>query len=223
MNAYEKYLWPAIFSILYMVFAVLVHIISFKSFGKTLRKLLIPIDKAGSLQDEVLDNLAKDAKTEILIKQFFISKSLKFYFRNLAVTYYQNYYVFSICSIVYNIILAIMILLVAGEGWVHTNDIVKALVMLTILLAAFYYFLPHVLKNEMNVQKNLEGVKKYQIIQFDILSFLSAIDTKTDDETNKFISDTYDSIKNNYSYNIDFDTALIDKNPLDSLKNFTHK
>jgi hypothetical protein len=220
---YEQYLVPTILGVLYLIFAILIHVLPFRFIRKASKNILIPIDQADLLQENVLKNSVTNEKGKILVQQYEISKQLKSYYRNLAVSYYQNYYVFTTCSIVYTIFLAIVVFLVAGDGWQHSNLSIKVIVLMTILFAAYYYFLPNVLNNKLNLQKNMDGVKTFEKIQLDILSFLNRIDKVDEEEISTFITNVYTSIKNNYDYNINFDTSLLDKNPLDNFKGLKTK
>jgi len=214
---------PVIIGILYSAFAVLIHLLSFRFIRKASKTVLLPIDQTDNLQEGILKKSSGIKKAETLIEQYNISSRLKFYYRNLAIAYYENYYVFTICSIVYTIFMAITIFLVAGDGWTNADISIKVLALMTIFFASCYYFLPNVMNNKLNLKKNMDGVKIFQKIQFDILSFLSRIDTAEQDEINTFIANIYNSIKNNYDYNINLDTTLLDKNPLDNFKGLKPK
>ena len=65
----------------------------------------------------------------------------------------------------------------------------------------------------------MSGVKVFKKIQFDILSFMNTLDMHDETEANIFISNIYASIKENYDYNISFDTSLLSSNPLNNFKN----
>jgi hypothetical protein len=206
-----------------MALAISIHFFSFKFIKKSSIKSLSFMDTADTLQDLVLNKSSENEKIKILITQFKISKVLKDYYRNLAVSYYQNYYVFTICSIVYTIILAMFGFLLAGKGWQNSNPNIKTIFLLTTVFASFYYFLPNVLNNRLNLQKNIDSVKIFQKNQFDILSFLNSINKANESETDIFISNIYTTIKDNYDYNISIDTSLLNKNPLDNFKGLTGK
>src|SRR5579883_1733384 len=103
MTFEEQYLLPIVTGVFYFLFALFVHLLSSGFIKKASKNILQPIDQADDLQEEVLKHLNGNIKTTVLTNQFNIATQLKNYYRNLAVSYYQNYYVFTICSIVYTI------------------------------------------------------------------------------------------------------------------------
>jgi hypothetical protein len=223
MNLCDPYLISIIFGIQYFVFAILIHFLSFRFIRKASKNILLPIDQVDILQEKMLKNSPDNKKVTILIDQFNISTHLKSYYRNLAISFYQNYYVFTICSIVYTIFLAIAVFLLAADGWKDSPPCIKVIVLMTLFFAAYYYFLPNVLNNKLNLQKNMDCVKFFQKLQLDILSFLNRINSIDENEIDIFITNIYIAIKDNYDYNISFDTSLLDKNPLDNFKGLKPK
>ena len=223
MDFYLQHQYQILLSLLYIGIAVFIHLLSFKFIEKSSIKSLSSMDTVDTLQDSILNKASESEKIKTLITQFEISKVLKDYYRNLAASYYLNYYVFTICSIVYTIILAVSGFLLAGNGWQNSNPNIKTVFLLTTVFASFYYFLPNVLNNKLNLQKNTDSVKIFQKIQFDILSFLNSINKTNENEIDIFISNIYTAIRDNYDYNISLDTSLLNKNPLDNFKGLTGK
>ncbi|MCO5949524.1 hypothetical protein [Mucilaginibacter flavidus] len=223
-EALIQYLPQIVMAVFYIAFAAIIHMLSFKFIRKAAPNILLPINEADEIQETLLnDGVVANEKIGIIIKQYKIAHKLKTYYRSLAVSYYQNYYVFTICSIVYTGLLAVALFVLAISGWKDSSENIKTVVLLTTLFASYYYFLPNVLNNRLNLQKNMDGVKIYQRIQFDILSFLNMAATTSAEETDKFITNIYNSFKDNYDYNITFDTTLLDKNPLDNFKGIKTK
>lgn len=204
---------------MYLFCAVMLHFSSFSFIKAASKNVLKPIDESDRIQDNIVQTVSENKKTSIIIEQFYIAKHLKSYYMGLATSYYQNYYVFTICSVIYTIFLTVNVFLIGENGWHNSSINLKVFTLLTINFAALYFFLPNVLNNKLNLQKNMSGVKVFKKIQFDILSFMNTIDRHDETEANIFISNIYASIKENYDYNISFDTSLLSSNPLNNFKN----
>jgi hypothetical protein len=208
-------------AIFYILSAVILHALLFRFIKRSSQNSLASMLKADALQEEILHKAKDTEKLEILKYQFSVASEIKTYYRDLAVSYYQNYFVFTICSVVYTIITGVLVFVITATGWEHASYERKFLFLFTISLASFYYFLPNVLNNKVNLQKNMGGVKIFQGIQMDLLAYVD--NPKPEPDTDAFIANVYKSMQNNYDYNITLDTSLLNKDPINNFKGIIGK
>jgi hypothetical protein len=171
-------------------------------------KVLRPLRAADSIKSSIIEITLRDSSLKIttLKKQYLVCDSIKRYYLNLGVAYYSNYYSFSICSIVFITLLTIAVFLVANKGWQNSSIILKAFLLSNIVLSSFYYFLPNVLGNKENLKNNMEKVRIFEKIQFDMLSLSYNIMQQDNKRVDSSIASYYDRI----SINLDFLTNIDD-------------
>lgn len=182
-------------------------------------EILKPLSSADSLQYVNFKLTINDSlpKLKTLKSQYETAQEIKSYFMNVALTYYLNYYAFSICSIIFTTLLSIAVFLVANKGWQTSPLILKTFLMTTVVLSSIYYFLPTVLSNKDNIQKNLNKVIVYQKIQSDILSFSSTYNPTDDCKTDTILKSNYDKIVSNFDFIITIDDSKLSSNLQDQL------
>lgn len=150
------------------------------------KRVLIPLDYADSVQNTIINipNIHSN-KIIILKKQYIIATKTKEYYQGIAISYYYNYYAFTICGILFATFLTIAVFLVANKGWQNCSLVLKTFLLANIVLSSIYYFLPNALKNEENLKNNIEKIRMCHDLQTDILSFLNTYYEK--ETTNKQI------------------------------------
>jgi hypothetical protein len=179
------------------------------SFMKTASiNMLAPLNTVDSIQCQIIKNSLIDSslKTSTLKQQFFISREIKNYYKNVSVAYYNNYYAFSICSILFTTLLTIGGFLIANRGWQNSSVVLKTFLLTTIVLSSVYYFLPKVLNNEENLKNNIEKVAEFEKIQSDILTIANSIKGMETTQIDSSITSNYNRI----STHLDFLTTIDD-------------
>jgi hypothetical protein len=206
--------------LVYVLFAYALHEGSYKYMENKSTEMLVPIDSADKIQDKIIQSSVNDTfyKATTIKNQYYVSKQLKKYYMNMAVNYNNNYYRFSICFVVFTTLLTIILFLVAAKGWQNTNNFLKALFLLTTLLASFYFFLPNVFNNKENLQNNLGKVIVFQKLQSNIISFSNTLNQTDQRKVDSMITNINDTIKNNYNFIINIDPQKVNFTPSDALK-----
>ena len=112
-------------------------------------RVLSPLNSVDLIQNQIIDSTLKEPTLKIttLKKQYLICGEIKSYYKALGVSYYINYYAFSICSIVFITLLTIAGFLIVTNGWQNSALVLKSFLLTTIVLSSIYYFLPNVLNN----------------------------------------------------------------------------
>jgi hypothetical protein len=197
-----------------ITFIAIVHTTSFSFMESASKRVLKPLRTVDSIQQTIADTTLykADLKTVTLKKQYGIAEEIKKYYTNIGASYYQNYYAFTICSIFLTTLLTIAIFLLANKGWQNSSIVLRSFLLSTIVLSSIYYFLPNVLNNDKNLEKNMDKVLTYVKIQSDILTFSNVIEKATEAQIDSVIAYNYKEISDNLSFpsNID-DTSLQDK------------
>ncbi|MBK7389087.1 MAG: hypothetical protein IPN13_07890 [Bacteroidetes bacterium] len=183
-------------------------------------KVLKPLIVADSLQNANLKSLLADSipKLKTLNIQYQTAQEIKTYYKDLAVSYYVNYYAFSICSILFTTLLTIAIFLVVNKGWQTSQLILKTFLLTTVVLSSIYYFLPNVLNNKENLQKNSDKVKAFQKIQSDILIFSNKYNQADKEKLDSALTSNYEQIILNFDFITTIDNSKLNSNPQDLLK-----
>lgn len=204
----------------FILFAVILDEGSFKYIKNKSTEMLVPIDSADKIQDKIIQLTINDSlyKASTIKNQYYVSKQLKHYYMNMAITYNNNYYRFSICFVVYTTLLTIILFLVAAKGWQNTNIFLKAFFLLTTLLTSFYFFVPNVFNNKENLQNNLQKVIVFQRLQSNILSFSNTLNQTDKKKVDSMITSINDTIKYNYNFIINIDPQKVNFTPSDALK-----
>lgn len=197
-----------------IAFIAIVHGASFSFMRSASNNVLQPLNNVDSIQRTIADTTLykADVKTMTLRKQYTMAEEIKRYYTRIGASYYQNYYAFTICSIFLTTLLTIAIFLLANKGWQNSNMVLRSFLLTTILLSSIYYFLPNVLNNGQNVEKNMDKILVYVRIQSDILTFANEIDEASEQDIDSVIAHNYREISDNISFpsNID-DSSLQDK------------
>lgn len=208
-----------------LVFALLLLAvcIQYNSFGfmkNASKEILTPLEEADSLQENALKFSIQDStlKLKILCHQYHVSNYIKKYYKNLAVSYYINYYAFSICAILFTTLLTLAVFLVASKGWLNSSQLLKTFLLTTLMISSIYYFLPNVLNNKENFQKNSDKVKVFQKIQTDILIFLNTFNKNDKLKMDSTLTSNYNQIISNYEFITTIDNSKINSNPQDLIK-----
>ncbi|HWH63830.1 MAG TPA: hypothetical protein VNS50_11170, partial [Ginsengibacter sp.] len=91
----------AILAIAMVIVAVGTQKWAYRYMNKESITALSPLNLADSIQNSIINSTLKDtaAKIVTLKRQYLISDKIKTYYKGLGVTYYTNYYAFTICSI----------------------------------------------------------------------------------------------------------------------------
>ena len=181
-------------------------------------KMLAPLNLVDSIQNQIIENTLKETplnvrtlKVRTLKKQYLISSEIKGYYMKIGIAYYKNYYAFSICSIIFTTFLTIAVFLIANKGWQNSNLILKSFLLTTIVISSIYYFLPNVLNNKENLKNNLEKVRVFGKIQYDILTLSNKIKQIDSVQIDSAITSNYERI----SKDLDF-MSTIDNSKLQS-------
>lgn len=203
-----------------IIMAAILQLISIKFMGTASLNVLKPVAAADSIQMVILNSNISDTslKGRTLKNQFLICQKIKDYNKGIAISYYVNYYAFSLCSILFITLLTIAVFLVANKGWQNTSILLKTFLLTTIVLASIYYFLPNVLNNKENFQKNTDKVKAFQKIQFDILAFAGTINQVSQAKIDSTLNSNYNQITTNFDFISTIDASKLNSNPQDLLK-----
>jgi hypothetical protein len=209
-----------VLALVFILFAFILHEGSFKYMENKSSEMLVPIDSADVLQDKIIQSSINDTfyKASTIKNQYYVSKQLKHYYMDMAITYNNNYYRFSICFVVFTTLLTIILFLVAAKGWQNSNIFLKTLFLLTTLLSSFYFFLPNVFSNKENLQNNLQKVIVFQKLQSNIISFSNTLNESDRKKVDSMITNINDTIKNNYNFIINIDPQKVNFSPTDALK-----
>lgn len=155
-----------------------------------------------------------DRKIIILKNQYDACQKIKDYYNGVGITYFRNYYAFSICSVLFTTLLAIASFLVINDGWQKAGIVLKTFFLTTILISSFYFFLENVLENKKNLATNLQKAKIFQHTQFNILYFANSPDVAKTDSLNKFLKNNYADIAENLDLlTTDINTDELGGNP----------
>jgi hypothetical protein len=186
---------------------------------------LSPLNSADSIQNLIVNGSLIDTSSKIvtLKRQYLISGKIKSYYQGLGVTYYMNYYAFSICSIVFMTLLSIAVFLIANKGWQNSSILLKSFMLTTIVLSSVYYFLPNVLNNNENLKNNMEKVKVFEKIQFDILSFANKVSQMDNSKIDSSIASNYDRISTNLDFLTTIDNSQLNSELTNLLKSYKPK
>ena len=184
-------------------------------------KVLSPLYSADSVKNLILTQHLKDTTLKIatLKNQFIICDRVETYFGNLGLFYFNNYYAFSICFIVFITLFIVALFLVITRGWQHLPLVLKSLFLTTLVLSSISYFLPEMLINKNYQRTNMEKVKVFEKIQFDILSLANNINQLNSAAVDSSISSYYSRI----SENIEFLTTIKDEKLDNELKDVLKK
>ncbi|PRB02247.1 hypothetical protein CQ046_13485 [Chryseobacterium sp. MYb7] len=176
-------------------------------------KVLEPLDKADSIQNQVINASLSGSSVKIstLKKQYLMSEQVKRYYRQLGTTYYVNYYSFSICAIVFATLLTVAVFLMVNKGWQNSGLLLKTFLLANIVLSSVYYFLPNVLSNKDNINSNMLKIKEFQKIQSDIMKIAVNAGKLDEKKMDSAIQNHFERI----GANIDFPTT-IDNSKIDS-------
>ncbi|HTF81845.1 MAG TPA: hypothetical protein VL947_08975 [Cytophagales bacterium] len=207
--------------ILLLFMAVIAFHTSQKYIRDNSAEIFAPLRKADSIQVSIFNNTLVDTtrQMKILKSQYEVCERLKVYHTNLAVIYYRNYYAFSICSILFTTLLTIAVFLVANSGWQNASLLLRTFLLMTILMASIFYFLPTVLNNKNNLQSNVDKIKTYYKVQSNILNFSNLyISSKKKLKADSAISSHNIIITNNFDVSITIDDSKISTNPADMLQ-----
>ena len=198
----------AILAIAMVIVAVGTQKWAYRYMNKESITALSPLNLADSIQNSIINSTLKDtaAKIVTLKRQYLISDKIKTYYKGLGVTYYTNYYAFTICSILSITLLTIAVFLIANKGWQNSSILLKSFLLTSIVISSVYYFLPNVLGNNANLKNNMDKVKVFEKIQADILSFSNNIAQTDNAKIDSSITSYYDRI----ATNLDFLTTIDD-------------
>ena len=166
------------------------------------------LNKADSIQKEIAYEALQGNELKIITlkRQYQIASEIKTYYRDFGTSYYLNYYSFSICAIIFTILLSIAVFLIANKGWSNSGIVLRAFLLSSIAISSAYYFLPQVLSNKENLSDIVAKIKEFQKIQSDIMSVSVQLKQIDEKKTDSLISDFFNRISNN----IDFPTAIDD-------------
>jgi len=198
---------------------------AYRYMNKASNEALIPLNAADSIQNLILNNTLKDSTLKIvtLKKQYLICDKIKSYYRGLGVSYYTNYYAFSICSIIFITLLTIAVFLIANKGWQGSSPVLKSFLLVSIVLSSIYYFLPTVLNNNENLKNNMEKVIVFEKIQTDILSFSNKVSQVDNSKIDSSITSYYERISTNFDFLTTIDNSKLDSEITNLLKSYKPK
>ena len=191
-----------------LALAILVQKSSHRFINKAATELLLPLQAADSIQTAIINRLLTDSTPKIstLKQQYLITQKVKGYYQAVGTEYYTNYYAFSICAIIFMVLLTVAVFMVANKGWQNTPVLIRVFLLGTVVLSSLYYFLPNVLNNKENIRNNLDKVKLYQTLETDMLSFSNTIGRQPVEAIDSTITNNYKRISNN----LDFLTTIDD-------------
>ncbi len=192
---------------------------------RTADSILKPLREADTLQEKSLQSILRDtsAKCMIVKSQYETAQKIKVYYRRLSITYYANYYGFSICSIFFTTLLTIAVFLVSNKGWQSSSLILKVLLLTTIFLSSIYYFLPSVLENKENLQKNIEKFVVFQKIESNIVHFSGLMKQSSQATIDSAIASNYNQIASNYDFIVAIDNSKVSFDPTKTLQEINKK
>jgi len=195
---------------------------AFRFMKNASEEMLAPLNSADSIQSLIMNASLNDASAKVstIGKQYLICDKIKSYYTGLGVSYYINYYAFSICSIIFITLLSIAVFLIANKGWQNSPVVLKSFLLTAIVLSSVYYFLPNVLKNEENLKNNMEKVKVFEKIQCDILSYLNKISREDAARVDSSITAYYDRISGNLDFLTAIDDSKLNSEITDLLKSY---
>jgi hypothetical protein len=183
-------------------------------------QVLKPLSRADSLQYANFRITINDSSPQLktLNSQYETAQEIKSFYKVLAISYYVNFYAFSICSILFTTLLTVAIFLVVNKGWQSSPLTLKTFLLTTVVLSSIYYFLPNVLSNKENLQKNSEKVIAFQKIQSDILSFSSVYNPEEKVNLDSILINNYNQIILNFDFITIIDNSKLNSNPQDILE-----
>jgi hypothetical protein len=179
---------------------------------------MVHLRLADSILKTSLDK-SQDPNLAVLKNQYAACREIKRYYNGLATAYFQNYFGFSVCSVLFTALLAIASFLVVNDGWQKADPLLKTFFLTTVLISSFYFFLASVIENKKNVETNLNKAKTFETIQLNILSDANNKNLANADTLNKFIRSNYSDIADNLDLvTTDINTDELGGNPTKNLK-----
>lgn len=226
----EEYLKPenisaTVVCIGLILLAIFIHVATYRFMKSASERVLAPLDSVDLIQYQIIEKTLEGntLKLTTLKNQYLICEQIKKYYKGLGISYYTNYFAFSICSIIFVTLLTIAVFLIANIGWQGSDLVHKSFFLTTIALSSIYYFLPSVLNNKENLKKNTEKVIEFEKIQLDILSFSNKIELMDIENINDIITSNYENI----STNLDFLNTIDDSKLINEMnilrKNYSKK
>ncbi len=182
------------------------------------RRLYQPLEESNTLREQFMqsDSIHRDIsadKIKYLKLEYGVLSKFKEHHKETGRVYYTNYYSFTVVLSFTAVITAVLIFMIANNGWQQANILMKVSFCTFFAISSFFGLMTVTLGQKENYENNFKQYLYYDKIQSNIITFIHTYDqyepTRANNLADSFIVAVNNDLRDNDQFFLSIDANKV--------------